>query len=241
MLDRSARYIDGHIMKAITAENDIDRLLTLSETLQKATKDVRLSNHTDVVAAANRKAEELVAVSLKTKRKRRIKLTVIWVAVILAATLAVLATLYFWMRKEAGYSWEHYEYYVVQKFNDRYNEELAQGYNQSGYFYDLEVRIENHSPNDVSYLEGDLDIEYSVTGELLGSFHVPLRGALEAETDAVWVLELHMDTSDDARKLWASDLSDLNCYFQVEKIYFSDETVKEFDDAERQIMQYKAD
>ena len=68
-----------------------------------------------------------------------------------------------------------------------------------------------------------------------------LRGALEAETDAVWVLELHMDTSDEARKLWASDLSDLNCYFQVEKIYFSDETVKEFDDAERQIMQYKAD
>ena len=240
-LERSARYIDGHIMKAITAENDIDRLLTLSETLQKATKDVRLSNCTEVVAAANRKAEELAAVSLKTKRKRRIKLTVVWVAVILAATLAILAMFYFWMRKEAGYSWEHYDYYVVQKFNDRYNEELAQGYNQAGYFYDLEVRIENHSPNDVSYLEGDLDIEYSVTGELLGSFHVQLRGALEAETDAVWVLELHLDTSDEARKLWASDLSDLNCYFQVEKIYFSDETVKEFDDAERQIMQYKAD
>lgn len=236
-VDRAVRYIDENILAAVEADHDVVCLTTFVKTLQEAAQDIQLSHQADAIVAAEKRIGQLTAAHVQEKRKKRMKLAVVLTAVILVVAIIVAAVVYIWMRREEGYSWENYDYYVISKVNDRFNEDLATGYAQAGYFYNLEIRIENHSPNDVTYLEGNLDIEHSVSGELLATFHVRLSGLLEAEKDAIWTLELHIDTSDEARTVWNSSLSELNCYFRLDQIIFADETVKTYDDAKRVYMQ----
>lgn len=236
-VDRAVRYIDENILAAVEADHDVVCLTTFVKTLQEAAQDIQLSHQADAIVAAEKRIGQLTAAHVQEKRKKRMKLAVVLTAVILVVAIIVAAVVYIWMRREEGYSWENYDYYVISKVNDRFNEDLATGYAQAGYFYNLEIRIENHSPNDVTYLEGNLDIEHSVSGELLATFHVRLSGLLEAEKDAIWTLELRIDTSDEARTVWNASLSELNCYFRLDQIIFADETVKTYDDAKRVYMQ----
>ena len=124
---------------------------------------------------------------------------------------------------------------VISKTNIDYNEELADGNINAGYFYDFNFAIENSSPNEIETIKGVMQITNS-GGKTLASTSVEFQGEFKEESIEKVNLTLNLSKGKEARELWDTDLEDLRVTFKIKAIYFADGTNKVYKDAEKMVI-----
>lgn len=165
----------------------------------------------------------------KAKEKRRIIKSYIILGVILLIAASFIIN---WL---SGYSHNKVDISVVSKNNDTFNENLADGHYQAGYFYTFGFEIENNSQHDIKMIGGTMEI-FNSNGESLAVSNMELQGKLKSNSTEHWDMRLQVDKSDAARELWDSDLSELKITFRIKKIRFEDGTYKNYSNTQNEII-----
>lgn len=165
----------------------------------------------------------------KAKEKRRIIKSYIILGVILLIAASFIIN---WL---SGYSHNKVDISVVSKNNDTFNENLADGHYQAGYFYIFGFEIENNSQHDIKMIGGTMEI-FNSNGESLAVSNMELQGKLKSNSTEHWDMRLQVDKSDAARELWDSDLSELKITFRIKKIRFEDGTYKNYSNTQNEII-----
>ena len=165
----------------------------------------------------------------KAKEKRRITKSYIILGVIILITASFI---FYWV---SGYSHSKVEVAVVSKTNDKFNENLADGHYQAGYFYVFGFEVENNSQHDVKLIGGTMEI-FNANGESLAVSNVELQGKLKGNSTEHWNMRLQVNKGDAARELWNSDLSELKITFRIKKIHFEDGTYKNYSNTKNEII-----
>lgn len=157
------------------------------------------------------------------KKKRIIRLTIVS-----AAVLVVFAIVLSVIIKSNGYSADNISIKIVSKTNDKYNENLADGYIGAGYYYTFGFVVSNDSPNDIKLIRGTMEV-FDSLGNSLSTSTVEMQGKLQAKSSATWNIQLNVSKGDNARKIWNSSLDELKITFRIKAIYFTDGTNKSYD------------
>lgn len=172
----------------------------------------------------------------KREAKRRKTVKIATIAGIIALVVVIVCVIAFVViNKNAGYSAKNFNIKVTSKVNDKYNEELADGYRDAGYFYTFTFEVENHSPNDIIQLYGYMDIN-NRQGKTLSSSSIELQGTLSANSENTWRVQLNVSKGDNAREIWNTDISNLQITFRISSIYFADGTNKTYPDTKNEIV-----
>lgn len=161
------------------------------------------------------------------KRKGNIKIF----AFIVVAIIAILVVIF----KISDYSSNKVVIKVNSKTNERYNENLANGNYNAGYFYNFELDIKNNSNNGIDVIKGALKIEDN-DGRNLASCSVELYGVFEKKSSNEYIFTLNVPKGEDARQLWNADLDDLKITFRIKSIRFDDGTIKNYSNAKSKVI-----
>lgn len=163
------------------------------------------------------------------KQKAQKKKRIIRIAIVSAAVLVVFAIVLSVVIKSNGYSADNISIKIVSKTNDKYNENLADGYIGAGYYYTFGYVVSNDSPNDIRLIRGTMEV-FDSNGNSLSTSTVEMQGKLQAKSSATWNIQLNVSKGDNARKIWNSSLSELRITFRIKAIYFTDGTNKSYGD-----------
>lgn len=165
----------------------------------------------------------------KAKEKRRITKSYIILGVILLIAASFI------LYRFSGYSPNKVDIAVVSKTNDTFNENLADGHYQAGYFYVFGFEVENNSQHDIKLIGGTMEI-FNANGESLAVSNMELQGKLKGDSTEHWNMRLQVNKGDAARELWNSDLSELKITFRIKKIHFEDGTYKNYSNTKNEII-----
>ncbi len=170
--------------------------------------------------------------SAKKKKNRKI----LFILGIIVASIAIILsiTIYVVVRNN-GYRAENFSIRVTKKVNDKYNEELADGYSGAGYYYTFTFEAQNDSPHKITQLHGYMDIN-NISGNTLSTSHIELKGSLDAGAKGTWTVQLNVPKGDRAREIWNTDFSDLQITFRITDISFVGGTYKTYADTKNIIV-----
>lgn len=198
------------------AELNIARFQEISEAIDKSIQ-------------AMEEAEQ-AAIEKKKKQKRKTLIstisTILVIAIIITTVLVVINN---------GYSADNFKIEVVSKTNDKYNDTLATGYWQAGYFYTFGFEITNDSPHAIKKLSGTMDINNS-NGKTLATTTINLSGELEAGKKGTWNVQVNVDKGDNAVEIWNSDFSELEITFRIREITFENGTDKRYNNTKNEVV-----
>ena len=162
------------------------------------------------------------------KQKSQKKKRIIRLAIVSAAIFVIFAIVLLVVINSNGYSADNISIKIVSKINDKYNENLADGYIGAGYYYTFGHVVSNDSPNDIRLIRGTMEV-FDSNGNSLSTSTVEMQGKLQAKSSATWNIQLNVSKGDNARKIWNSSLEELKITFRIKAIYFGDGTEKSYD------------
>lgn len=232
--EQAVSYIEKNFADVVDGEKAKDQLIKTRNALLCLSASVVPSfnafvKHLDAKIGQMTEAERRAA-----HKKKVIKCTVIIAAVSMVLIVAIIIASAI-IRKNNGYKAEHFTISVVSKTNDKFNESLADGYRDSGYFYTFSFVVDNASPYAIVSLEGNMDI-INLSGEVLSTAAVTLNGKLESGATGDWNIQLNVKKGDNAREIWNTDFERLEIAFKITGITFEDGTIKTYSDTKNKIV-----
>lgn len=165
----------------------------------------------------------------KTDLRRVRKFSWIVILILLVVSLIIAFT-----TRAKGYSWKNVTVQICAKDNERFNEDLADGYRDAGYFYTFDVQVENHCRSGIDRLRGNMEI-FNADGEHLVTTNVDLMGTVEKNENGQGSFRLHMEKGPAARELWNTELKDLTVTFKIRSIEFSNGKCENYSDSRNMI------
>ena len=226
--ENGAAYINEVGLKIAEREHSKSELLKLRKiVLSIVDFDIpNLQKIKELIDNSIQAIEEAEQAEIQRKKKQK-KITVLSVvaAILLIATIITTVVIV----RNNGYSADNFTVEVVSKTNDSFNENLATGYWQAGYFYTFGFEITNDSPNAIKKLSGTMDIN-NANGKTLATTTINLSGELAAGEKGTWNVQVNVDKGDKAVEIWNSDFSELEITFRIREITFEDGTEKRYND-----------
>lgn len=227
-------YIEANIQETIKNATDPEALRKIWSLLPKLKEQFAQIQMQDIESLLNEKvgmletqrrivAQQQNLEEQQKKRKERLRKIGIW-AIVVSLLLGLLVM---GIQKANGYSSKWITIEVLSKTNVKFNEDMADGYVGAGYFYDFILELTNDGPNDVEYIQGQLEI-LREDGKTLASSSLQMYCDLEAESSVKHKVQLNLRKGTLARELWDTELEDLTIRFRIKEIRFADGTRKEY-------------
>lgn len=91
-------------------------------------------------------------------------------------------------------------------------------------------RVNNVDGNETSQINGIVAIRNG-EGKELAQFNAQFSGQLQRAESKEWNIQLNVRTGNNAREIWNSTLDELTITFKLTQIYFSDGTLRNFEDS----------
>ena len=241
-LSEALDFVQTHCAEAVEVCTDINILYELKHYIPDAKeKYVELTlwyieeivtARIETIEAQNQlKEQEIIREEKEKKAKQRQR--VIKSYVVLGVILLIAAS--FIINWLSGYSHNKVDISIISKTNDTFNENLADGHYQAGYFYVFEFEVENDSQHDIKLIGGTMEI-FNKDGESLAVSNVELQGKLKGDSTERWNMRLQVNKGDAARELWNSDLTELVIKFRIKKIHFADGTYKNYSNTKSEVI-----
>lgn len=232
--ENGAAYINEIGLKIVEREHSKSELLKLRRIVLSIV-DFDISNVQKIKESIDNSIqaiEEAEQAEIQRKKKQK-KITILSVvaAILLIATMITT----FVIVRNNGYSADNFTIEVVSKTNDSFNENLATGYRQAGYFYTFGFEVTNDSPNAIKKLSGTMDIN-NANGKTLATTTINLSGELAAGEKGTWNIQVNVDKGDKAKEIWNSDFFELEITFRIREITFEDGTEKRYNDTKNEIV-----
>lgn len=229
-------YINLSFEKSNLSNADLRQLKQLKENLEEFYKKrIGILHYDEISKRVSIKIQELERIEKEKERKKRLKKLAIIAGSIISVIVIVLIITISLVNKNKGYSADNFDVSVISKVNDTYNENLADGYRGSGYYYTFTFVVENNSPNDITQLCGNMDVNNS-QGKTLSSSTVTLNGTLKSKSNNKWTVQLNVYKGDNAREIWNTDFEYLEITFRITEITFADDTRKTYGDTKNKIV-----
>ena len=232
--ENGAAYINEVGLKIVEREHSKSELLKLRKNVLSIV-DFDISNIQKIKESLDNSIqaiEEAEKAEIQRKKKQK-KITILSVvaAILLIATIITTVVIV----RNNGYSADNFTIEVVSKTNDKYNDTLATGYWQAGYFYTFGFEVTNDSPNAIKALSGTMDIN-NANGKTLATTTINLSGELKAGEKGTWNVQVNVDKGDKAVEIWNSDFSELEITFRIREITFEDGTEKRYNDTKNEVV-----
>ena len=227
-------YINELGLRIVEREHDKSELLKIKKALINL-EDFNIANHQkikDLVDNSIKAIYDAEQAEVERQKKQKKKYLISTVALILSIVV-ILSTVLIVINN--GYSADHFTIEVVSKKNASFNDNLATGYWQAGYFYTFGFEVTNDSPNTIKKLSGTMDINNS-NGKTLATTTINLTGELEAGKKGTWNVQVNVDKGDNAVEIWNSDFSELEITFRIREIIFENGTEKRYNDTKNEIV-----
>lgn len=235
-LEETKSNISKFAIGIIKNENRKSELQKIKSALDKLKQcSINIENFNEINKIINDKINNITIAEEKEAHKKKVKKITVITSVIVALLTIVIITVSVITTKNAGYSSDNFTIEVVSKTNDKYNESLADGYTGSGYYYTFKFNVENNSPNDVTKIIGNMDVNNS-NGKTLVSSTVTMTGTLSSKSDAYWNIQLNVYKGENAREIWNTNFESLEITFKITSITFGDGTTKNYSDTKNKIV-----
>lgn len=232
--ESGAAYINEVGLKIIEREHDKAELLKIQKILINLA-DSNITNYQKIKEFVDNSIQAIYdaeQAEIEKQKKQKKKYLISTIALILSIVV-ILSTVLIVINH--GYSAEHFTIEVVSKKNDSFNDNLATGYWQAGYFYTFGFEVTNDSPNAIKKLSGTMDINNS-KGKTLATTTINLSGDLESGEKGTWNVQVNVDKGDNAKEIWNSDFSELEITFRIREITFENGTEKRYNDTKNEIV-----
>lgn len=235
-------YIQSNCASAVENCDDIDTLYALNSIIPSVKEkydELKYWSIEDIVAKRietielQNQLKEQEEIKEEKKKEAKEKRRIAKSYIILGVILLIISS--FVIYTVSGYSSGKVDIAVVSKTNDTFNENLADGQYQAGYFYVFGFEVENNSQHDIKLIGGKMEI-FNGDGESLSVSNVELSGELKGGSTEQWNVRLQVDKGDAARELWDSDLSELKITFRIKKIHFEDGPYKSYSKTKNEII-----
>lgn len=217
-------------------EGEISKKLLLKiKNLLPPLRDFNIEKFNDIQAAIDnsiKTIEDAEQAAIEKRKKETKKAIISTISTILV--LVIICASYF-IIKNVGYSANNFRIDVVSKTNEKYNDTLATGHYQAGYFYIFEFEVTNESPKAITRLSGIMDIN-NADGKTLATSTINLSGELESKKTGTWDVQVKVDKGNNAVEIWNSDFSELEITFRIREITFEDGTQKKYDNTKNEVV-----
>lgn len=227
-------YIETNFSNIVDGENKKEQLIKIKNNFLSLNNSV-LPSFDKFIKYVEDKIARIIEQERIIAHKKKVKKYSIISAIIAAILIAVMIITITTVNKNNGYKAENFTISVTSKTNDSYNEDIADGYRGSGYYYTFAFTVNNSSPYSTISIGGNMDINNKY-GKTLSSSTVTLNGKLEAGKTGNWNIQLHVYKGDNAREIWNTDFSALEVTFKITSISFEDGTRKNYTDTKNQIV-----
>lgn len=167
------------------------------------------------------------------KRKKETKKAIISTVATILVIVIICAS--FFIIRNAGYSANNFTIDVISKTNEKYNDTLATGHYQAGYFYIFEFEVTNDGPKAMKRLSGIMDIN-NANGKTLATSTIYLSGELGSKETGTWDVQVKVDKGNNAVEIWNTDFSELEITFRISDITFEDGTQKRYDNTKNEVV-----
>lgn len=167
------------------------------------------------------------------KRKKETKKAIISTVATILVIVIICAS--FFIIRNAGYSANNFKIDVISKTNEKYNDTLATGHYQAGYFYIFEFEVTNDGPKAIKRLSGIMDIN-NANGKTLATSTIYLSGELGSKETGTWDVQVKVDKGNNAVEIWNTDFSELEITFRISDITFEDGTQKRYDNTKNEVV-----
>lgn len=224
-------YINNNLRSVILSDNNTDELSVLSDNLT-ALKECGffVKDYDDIKVALEERISRLNVGSRKAETKHR-RAMIVAISIVVAVFIAIAAVVVIFVSiRNNGYAADNFVVSVLSKTNDSYNENLADGYRGAGYYYTFVFRVNNVDGNETSQINGIVAIRNG-DGKELAQFNAQFSGQLQRAESKEWNIQLNVRTGNNAREIWNSTLDELTITFKLTQIYFSDGTLRNFEDS----------
>lgn len=241
-LKEGVEYIEANCSNAVENSSEIEILFEIKDILPVLKEQFNELHLFGIEGDLERKISELdtknkiieqerIEKINQEKRKKRFKKMCVFTVLSLVILTLVGSMIY----KANGYSADNLDIKVISKTNVKFNENLADGYTGSGYFYTFEFETTNNSPNDIELIRGDFEI-FNKDGRTLSSSSLELHCDLNGKSTDTYNVQLNVYKGNAARELWNTELKDLTIKFRVKTIHFEDGTNKNYSDTKNRII-----
>ncbi len=227
-------YIETNFSNIVDGENKKEQLIKIKNNFLSLNNSV-LPSFDKSIKYIEDKIAQIIEQERIIAHKKKVKKYSIVSAIIAAILIVVMIITLTTVNKNNGYKAENFTISVTSKTNDSYNEDLADGYLGSGYYYTFAFTVNNSSPYSTISIDGNMDINNKY-GKTLSSSTVTLNGKLEAGKTGNWNIQLNVYKGDNAREIWNTDFSALEVTFKITSISFEDGTIKNYTDTKNQII-----
>lgn len=227
-------FIEKNFLQIIECENKKEQLIKIKNMFLDLDNSTipsfdKFVNYNENKIARIVEQERIIA------HKKKVKKFSVFSAIIVAILIAAMIITVITVNKNNGYKAENFTISVISKTNDTYNEDLADGYRGSGYYYTFVFTIDNASPYSVIEIQGNMDIN-NKSGKTLSSSTITMNGKLETGETKNWDVQLNVYKGDNAREIWNTDFSALEVTFKITSISFEGGTRKKYADTKNQIV-----
>lgn len=232
--ENAIKFILENFGKVLEAENKKAELTKIRDAILICSP-LKESEREGMKSRINEKIALIEIAEQQTVRKKKIKkittiATVLGVFLIIAIIIASVFAI-----RQKGYAADNFKISVLSKTNDSFNEDLADGYRGSGYFYTFKFEVSNGSRHGITKLEGNMDVN-NANGKTLSSSTATLTGSLDSKSTGTWNLQLNVYKGDNAREIWNTEFASLEITFRITSITFDDGTTKYYSDTRNQIV-----
>lgn len=241
-LKEGVEYIEANCSNAVENSSEIEILFEIKNIIPVLKEQFNELHLFGIEGDLERKISKLDAKNKIIEQERiekinqeKIKKRFKKMCVFTALSLVILTLVGSMIYKANGYSADNLDIKVISKTNVKFNENLADGYTGSGYFYTFEFETTNNSPNDIELIRGDFEI-FNKDGRTLSSSSLELHCDLNGKSTDRYNVQLNVYKGNAARELWNTELEDLTIKFRVKTIHFEDGTNKNYSDTKNKII-----